>query len=48
MTLLKKKLAPGLEGLQHLMEASFGKKVLQSLTEDRNVDTYKKKTSDLF
>ena len=33
--LLKRELMSGLEGLQHLMEASFGKKDLRSLTEDR-------------
>jgi DNA-binding response OmpR family regulator len=41
--LLKQELAPGLEGLQHLMQASFGKNVLQSLTEDRNINKHKKK-----
>jgi CRP/FNR family transcriptional regulator, cyclic AMP receptor protein len=43
LDLLKQDLAPGIEGLQHLMEASFGKNVLQSLTEDRNINKYKKK-----
>ena len=43
LDLLKQELAPGLEGLQHLMQASFGKNVLQSLTEDRNINKHKKK-----
>lgn len=43
LDLLKKDLTPGIEGLEHLMEASFGKNVLQSLTEDRNINKYKKK-----
>src|SRR6185436_19212243 len=33
--LLKKELSPGIEGLQDLMQASFGKDVLQALTEGR-------------
>jgi len=41
--LLKKELTPGLEGLEHLMKASFGKKDLRSLTEDRSVNKYKKR-----
>lgn len=41
--LLKKELAPGLEGMQQLMEASFGKDALQSFIEDRNVNIYKRK-----
>jgi len=41
--LLKKELSPGLEGLQHLMQTTFGKNVLQVLTEDRNINKYKKK-----
>ena len=41
--LLKHELSPGLEGLQYLIQSSFGKDVLQSLTEDRNINTYKKK-----
>ena len=41
--LLKKEFSPGLEGLQHLMEAASGKDSLQSLTEGRNTNKYKKK-----
>lgn len=41
--LLKKELSPGLEGLQHLMEASSGKDILQIFTEGRNINKYKKK-----
>lgn len=41
--LLKDELTPDLEGLQYLMSASTGKDVLQSLTEGRNVNLYKKK-----
>lgn len=41
--LLKKELSTGLEGLQDLMQTSFGKDVLQALTEDRNINKYKKK-----
>ncbi|MEP7106648.1 MAG: response regulator [Ferruginibacter sp.] len=41
--LLKQELSPGLEGLQHLMKASFDKNVLQSLTEGRNINNYRKK-----
>lgn len=41
--LLKRELSPGLEGLQHLMETSFGSTILQSLTQDRNINKYKKK-----
>lgn len=43
LDLLKKDLTPGIEGLGHLMETSFGKNVLQSLAEDRNINKYKKK-----
>ena len=43
LDLLKQELSPGLEGLQYLMQASIGKNVLQSLTEDRNINKYKKK-----
>lgn len=43
LDLLKQELSPGLEGLQYLMQASLGKNVLQSLTDDRNVNNYKKK-----
>ena len=41
--LLKQELSPGLEGLTHLLQASFGKNALHSLTEDRNINKYKKK-----
>ena len=41
--LLKQELSPGLEGFQYLMQASIGKNVLLSLTEDRNINRYKKK-----
>jgi CRP-like cAMP-binding protein/AmiR/NasT family two-component response regulator len=43
LELLKKELVPGLEGLQHLMEASSGKNALFSLAENRNINKYKKK-----
>ena len=43
LDLLKQELSPGLEGLQHLMQSSFGKNVLQSLAEDRNINKHKKK-----
>lgn len=43
LDLLKQELSAGLEGLQYLMQASIGKNVLQSLTEDRNINKYKKK-----
>jgi CRP-like cAMP-binding protein len=43
LELLKQELTPDLEGLHHLMQASFGKNVLQSLTEDRNINKHKKK-----
>lgn len=43
LALLKKDLAPGLEGLDHLLELSFGKNVLQSLAEGRNTNLLKKK-----
>lgn len=43
LDLLKQELAPGLEGMEQLMHASFGKNVLQSFIEDRNVNSYKKK-----
>jgi CRP-like cAMP-binding protein/FixJ family two-component response regulator len=41
--LLKHELSPGLEGLEFLLQASNGKNVLRSLTEDRNINKYKKK-----
>jgi len=43
LDLLKQQVTHDLEGLQHLMQASFGKDVWQSLTEDRNINRYKKK-----
>ncbi len=43
MDMLKEKLTPDLQGLQTLMEASFGKNPLFNLTEGRNVNKYKKK-----
>ena len=43
LDLLKQELTPDLEGLQHLLQASIGKNVLQSFTEDRNINRYKKK-----
>jgi CRP/FNR family cyclic AMP-dependent transcriptional regulator len=43
LDLLKQELTPDLEGLQYLMNASFGNNVLQSLTEDRNINKHKKK-----
>jgi CRP-like cAMP-binding protein/ActR/RegA family two-component response regulator len=41
--LLKQELTPGLEGLSQLMQASYGKNALQTFTEDRNSNKYKKK-----
>lgn len=41
--LLKSNLTPGLEGLAHLVQASSGKNILQELTDDRNINVYKKK-----
>lgn len=43
LDLLKQELSPGQEGIQYLMQAPIGKNVLQSLTEDRNTNMYKKK-----
>lgn len=43
MALLKEDLAPGIEGVNHLMEVSQGNYTLQSLTENRHINTYKKK-----
>jgi CRP/FNR family transcriptional regulator, cyclic AMP receptor protein len=40
---LKQELAPGLEGLTNLMQTASGKKALQALTEDRNINKYKRK-----
>ncbi len=41
--LLKKELSPDLNGLQHLMATYSGSNGLQFLTEDRNINKYKKK-----
>ena len=41
--LLKQEFSPGLEGVQHLMQAVAGKNILQSFTADRNTNKYKKK-----
>jgi DNA-binding response OmpR family regulator len=43
LALLKKDLAPGMEGLDNLLEASFGKNVLQTFAEGRNTNLLKKK-----
>lgn len=43
MDLLKEELAPGLQGLQDLMQASFGTNPLQTLVEGRNINRHKKK-----
>lgn len=43
LDMLKEELYSGLDGLQHLMNVSSGKNALQSFTEDRNINTYKKK-----
>jgi CRP/FNR family cyclic AMP-dependent transcriptional regulator len=41
--LLKQELSPGLEGLSHLMQATQTANILQTFTEDRNMNKYKKK-----
>lgn len=41
--LLKKELTTGLEGLAHLVQTSSGKNILESFTEGRNVNKFKKK-----
>lgn len=41
--LLRSELAPGLEGLQNLIEAAGGKNSLALFTEDRDINRYKKK-----
>ncbi len=41
--LLKQELTPGLAGLSHLMQASQSNNELQTFTEDRNSNKYKKK-----
>ncbi|MEO7802073.1 MAG: Crp/Fnr family transcriptional regulator, partial [Ginsengibacter sp.] len=43
LDLLKEELAPGIRGLEQLMQASFGKDDLQTFTEGRNTNVYKKK-----
>ena len=43
LALLKQDLAPGMEGLDYLLEASFGKNVLQTFAEGRNTNLLKKK-----
>jgi CRP/FNR family transcriptional regulator, cyclic AMP receptor protein len=43
LDLLKQELIPDLEGLPYLMHASFGKDILQSFTEDCNINKYKRK-----
>jgi CRP/FNR family transcriptional regulator, cyclic AMP receptor protein len=43
LDLLKQDLTPGLEGLQQLLQAASGSKILQSLTEGRNINKFKKK-----
>ncbi len=43
LDLLKEQLSPGIEGLNHLIEVSFGNNALQALTENRNTNIYKKK-----
>lgn len=41
--MLKQDIQPGLGGVQHLMEASFGKNAVREFIDGRNVNTYKKK-----
>lgn len=41
--LLKQELAPGLEGMNHLLELTFGENELSSLAKDRDVNKYKRK-----
>lgn len=43
LDVLKQQLAPTMEGLELLMQASFGKNNLASLAEDRDINKYKKK-----
>lgn len=43
LDLLKQELTPGLEGIQNLMQVSFGKNPFDSLTEGRNINKYKKR-----
>jgi len=41
--LLKKELAPGLQGLNYLLESGSGQKALHTFTGDRNINKFKKK-----
>jgi len=41
--LLKKELAPGLKGLNYLLESGSGQKALHTFTGDRNINKFKKK-----
>lgn len=41
--LLRHDLSEGLEGLQNLMDVSLNKNILETFTEDRNINTFKKK-----
>lgn len=41
--LLKRELQPGMQGFDQLMSAVSGKEALKSLTEDRNINKYRKK-----
>lgn len=43
LELLRESFIPGLEGLDYLVHTSSGKEALQSFTEDRNINTIKKK-----
>ncbi len=43
LDLLKEELSPGMEGLNRLLEVSSGNNTLESLTENRNINIYKKK-----
>ncbi|HRH50966.1 MAG TPA: response regulator [Panacibacter sp.] len=43
LDMLKEELSSGIEGLQHLMQASLGTNPLQSLIEGSNTNNYKKK-----
>ena len=41
--LIRQQITPELEGLQHLIQTSTNNNTLQSITEDRNINKYKKK-----
>jgi CRP/FNR family transcriptional regulator, cyclic AMP receptor protein len=43
LELLREEIAPGLDGLDHLLKANSGARAIQTLTEDRNINKYKKK-----